>query len=115
LIADELNIKNIIWSVDLPQEVLDNPKSMKGSMDYKIALDTVITDTLRDEGDMREFVRTIQDMRKTADLVPSDRVSVNLTHAEPAWFAGELGRELMQTVGADRVVWGSSEDVVQKL
>lgn len=115
LIADELNIKNVVWSADLPQEALDNPKCMKGSMDYKIALDTTITDTLRDEGDMREFVRTIQDMRKNANLVPSDRVVASLTHVEPSWFAGELGRELMQIVGADRVEWGSSENMVQKI
>ncbi|MEM1041323.1 MAG: isoleucine--tRNA ligase [Bacteroidota bacterium] len=41
-----------------------------------VALDTTITDALRDEGVMREFVNRVQNLRKTAAFAVADRIFV---------------------------------------
>ncbi len=60
LILDEVNIKEVAFDAELVDEVV---------------LDTKITDELREEGNLREFTRSIQDLRK-----------------KTGFMAGELGR-----------------------
>lgn len=88
IIADELNVKEVHVQPDLGDSV---------------ALQKEVTQDLRDEGDMREISRAIQEMRKNADLMPGDRVIVSLVEAEPEWFASTLGNEMMRSVGADQI------------
>jgi isoleucyl-tRNA synthetase len=59
LIKDELNVKEIVFNKNLENE---------------IELDTEITPELKQEGDYRELVRALQDMRKEIGLTPSDIV-----------------------------------------
>ena len=99
IVKDELNIKEIVMS-DAVQE-------------GTVELDTIITDALRDEGDMRELVRKIQDLRKTSGCEPRDRVMVTLTDTEPAWFA-MYQAEICKTVGAEKIVWGGESEKVEK-
>jgi isoleucyl-tRNA synthetase len=100
IICDELNVKDVYVQPELGESVV---------------LQTEITDALRDEGEMRDLVRQIQDMRKNADLMPSDRVVVHLEITEPTWFGNnELKNELLSTVGAESIIWGSSENKVEK-
>jgi isoleucyl-tRNA synthetase len=103
IIKDELNIKQVITDETL---TLD-----------QVVLDTVITDDLRDEGDMRDIIRSIQDMRKSAELVPSDMVTVTLSTAQPAWFNHKQAftAELLTTVGAREIVWGAKQNKVEKV
>ncbi|HEY4517176.1 MAG TPA: isoleucine--tRNA ligase [Candidatus Paceibacterota bacterium] len=54
IIADEVNVKNILAGKD-------------------IALDTNITDELREEGTLRDIIRDIQAFRKESGLQPKDR------------------------------------------
>lgn len=100
IIKDELNVKDIVQDESLG--------------DGEVKLDTEITEELRNEGDMRELVRKIQDMRKTADLVPSDRVVVSLTESEPSWFS-KFEQEMTSTVGAQKILWGQDEMKVEKV
>ena len=62
IIKEEINVKNIIF---------DN--SLKEPME----LDTNITPELKEEGDLRELVRQIQEMRKALKLTPQDRIALN--------------------------------------
>jgi isoleucyl-tRNA synthetase len=57
LIADEVNVKEVV-------------------LGDALALDTTITDALRQEGMLREVVRFVQDMRKQAGLTPDDVIQV---------------------------------------
>lgn len=57
LIREEVNVKEISFG-----------KSLK--------LETKITAELKEEGMIREIIRHIQEMRKTADLKPKDKISV---------------------------------------
>jgi len=74
VIKDELNVKDLIENKNLEAEVF---------------LDTKITPELKEEGDYRELVRGLQDMRKKAGLTPSDVVLFSME-------TNEAGRKLIQ-------------------
>jgi isoleucyl-tRNA synthetase len=65
LIKDELNVKEIIFD-----ETIDSAQAMK--------LDTTLTPELVAEGQAREFIRAVQDIRKKMKLNPSDIVSLKI-------------------------------------
>ena len=56
LVKDELNVKEIVF----------DPHASG------IFLDTILTPALKEEGDLRELLRKIQDMRKEKGLTVSD-------------------------------------------
>ncbi len=57
IIRDELNLKEIVSRSDLPTE---------------LELDTTLTAELREEGELRDLMRVIQDARKEAGLLPGE-------------------------------------------
>jgi isoleucyl-tRNA synthetase len=61
LIKDEVNIKEIEFDQNITEEVW---------------LDTNITLALQNEGNVREFIRTIQDFRKEKQLLPTDLIDL---------------------------------------
>jgi len=63
LIQDEVNIKEIVFDVELLNEVV---------------LDTKISEELQKEGNLRELVRFIQDLRKKSGLNPGDLAVLKL-------------------------------------
>ncbi|MFA6177823.1 MAG: class I tRNA ligase family protein [Candidatus Paceibacterota bacterium] len=69
LIKDELNVKEII--------------------NGELMLDTNITPELKQEGDYRELVRALQDMRKNQGLTPSDIINISFE-------TDKSGRELIE-------------------
>ena len=62
LVKDEVNVKDVFFDEKLENEVW---------------LDTEITPELKDEGNLREFIRALQDMRKKAGLRPDQKVTLN--------------------------------------
>jgi len=66
LIEDELNVKEVLFDVELEEAAV---------------LDTAITETLKAEGDYRELIRAVQDLRKQQGLTPSDVISVTVSPA----------------------------------
>ena len=64
LIKDELNVKTVLIDESQNEDVI---------------LDTVITEELQKEGDMRKLIRAVQDMRKTKGLVQSDEISLTVS------------------------------------
>jgi len=67
LIKDEVNVKEIIFDSTIEKEA---------------ELDTNITEELKEEGIMREIVRAVQAERKNQNLVPQDKISVELFLSE---------------------------------
>lgn len=78
LIKDEINVKEIIFDSNIEKEV---------------ELDTNITEELREEGMMREIVRAVQAERKNQNLVPQDKISVELFLPETERKIVEKNRE----------------------
>ena len=64
-----------------------------------VALDTTITPELLSEGDARELVRNIQDLRKDADYAISDRIIVQLDGPYPHEWVGYIMDEVLGTLG----------------
>jgi isoleucyl-tRNA synthetase len=80
VIKDELNIKEVVVDEAIP----------KG----EVVLETEITPELRAEGMVRELMRAMQDMRKAADLTPSDVITLSIE-------ADEDGVELIEKFADD--------------
>ncbi|MBI3631677.1 MAG: class I tRNA ligase family protein [Candidatus Staskawiczbacteria bacterium] len=68
LIKDEVNTKKIIFDTKIKSD---------------LELDTKITQELKEEGIVRDIIRSIQDMRKKTRLKPEDKILV--------FFSGESG------------------------
>ncbi len=86
IIKDELNIKYIEF--------------INGN-EQKVELDTHITEELKQEGNYRELIRAIQDMRKKKGLSPNDIVSLSIaTSVDGQEIINKFKIELLKTVGA---------------
>ena len=59
------------------------------------ALDIEVNDELEVEGRARDFVRLVQQARREADLVVSDRIELAVRASEPWIVAIEAHRELI--------------------
>lgn len=94
LIKDEMNVKEVVIDVSVT----------KG----EVVLDTTITDALKKEGEVRDLVREIQDLRKKANLqpkelatliVPSEKVDfVVASWAEIAKMTNLTGKEVGESL-----------------
>ncbi len=70
----------------------------------KLILDTVITSELKEEGDLRELLRALQEMRKKAGLTPSDMVNLAIeTDSAGRQFAEKFENEIKKTVLVSRI------------
>ncbi len=88
LIKEELNVKEVI-----------NGESA--------GFNETITPELKAEGDYRELVRAVQDIRKEKELLPSDVVSITLSpNAEG--FIAQYMEEFKNTVGAQKVSFATN-------
>jgi len=67
IIADEINVKRI----ELVEKL---PTGAGWALKNKVALDTKITQELREEGAVREIVRAVNALRKEAGLTPNDKI-----------------------------------------
>lgn len=95
LVLDEVNVKDI-----------DHNPHIEG----KAGLDTTITPELKAEGDMREFVRQVQDLRKTMGLETKDRIHLCVqTSQEGEYVVDAFRREIEKIIGAEHIAFGVNE------
>ncbi len=87
VLKDELNVKEVVESDSLKDQVL---------------LDPEMTPELKKEGDFRELVRAIQDLRKQKGLMPSDSINIKLPDSYKE-LAATFGDELKKTVTAKNI------------
>ena len=79
IIGEELNVKEV---------------KQDKNLETALVLDADITPELKQEGNYREFVRSVQDMRKKLGLTPSDRITLLIG-------ANEEGKKLIKTFEVD--------------
>lgn len=95
IIADEVNIKEVVFDANVTE---------------RVELDTKITPELKMEGDARDFIRAVQEMRKQKGLAPQDRISLKIQTSdggEAVMKAFET--EIKRVVGADSVAFTNAE------
>lgn len=97
ILSDELNVKQVNFSKD-------------GA--FEIVLDFTITPELKKEGDYRELVRGVQELRKKAGLTPSDTISLSLSDNAKNFLA-PFEEDMKKTVLAKELSYGdtSGEEV----
>ena len=96
LIKDELNVKEVCFE-----------EKIEGD----IKLDVTITSELKEEGQVREFIRAVQDLRKKEKLNPKDIVSLSVsTNENGKSFVEKWRAEISQAVNIKGIDF--SEDVV---
>ncbi len=76
IIKEELNIKNVSFSNFAFDEQAKNMGEVNG---IQLELNIKLTDELKMEGQAREIIRAIQQMRKEADYQLDDRIEINYT------------------------------------
>ncbi len=90
ILKDELNIKDV--------EFIEGEEK-------KVELDTYITEDLHTEGQYRELVRAVQDLRKKAGLNPSDLINLEIkTGVEGQGVINKFKSELQKSVGAREIL-----------
>ena len=96
LIKDEVNVKEIFFGWEMDEDVL---------------LDTHITQELKQEGQIRELVRYIQELRKTAKLEPSDKASLTIkTSAQGEALVKIFEDEIRKTAVLKTIIFDSFVD-----
>jgi isoleucyl-tRNA synthetase len=98
LIKEELNIKKVLFGT--PTGEVKN-----------ITIDTDITPELKLEGEYRELVRLVQDLRKEKGLQPADVITLSLP-AKYQDIVSMFGEELKKTVGAKEVSINGEEIIL---
>lgn len=101
ILKDELNIKDV---------VLDEGE------DQKVELDIEITEDLKKEGQYRELIRAIQDIRKKNGLNPSDVITLNIrTDASGQELINKFKSELMKAVIAKEIFFKENDGTETKI
>ncbi len=99
LIKDEANIKSISFEESLPSEV---------------SLDTVITEELKKEGQLRELMRAVQDLRKQAGLLPGEEAVLHIEISDEGkeWLSSVTPELSRATILRDVLVTSVSGDAL---
>ncbi|MHB8511231.1 MAG: isoleucine--tRNA ligase [Actinomycetota bacterium] len=81
MIAEELNVKQVICQQEAPTGSVTS--ATDGSL--TVSIDTEISASLRAEGNARELVRGVQNLRKSSGLEVSDRIELYLECSDELW------------------------------
>ncbi len=78
--------------------------------DGNVSIDTSLTPELKMEGDARDFIRAVQEMRKQKGLEPNDRIELVVqTSDEGQAILKTFESEIKRVVGADSIQFGNAE------
>jgi len=78
LICDELNVKSATWTSEKPES--RHAFACEEAHSLWVGLDTTLNSALKEEGEIREFIRQIQNIRKRHHLRPKERITCGFTH-----------------------------------
>jgi isoleucyl-tRNA synthetase len=95
LILEEVNVKKVIFDSEI---------------ELPLVLDTNITPELKEEGEYRELLRSIQDLRKRKGLTPKDRPKLVIFCDDSAKeFIEKFKVQLSKTASLDSIVYEQVE------
>lgn len=91
-------------SEELSAVVLDEVNAKSYQLSDKVEIDTNLTPELKQEGDARELIRAIQDLRKQAGLNAKDRITLNIQTSDGGEaVVKNFMDEIKNTVGATEI------------
>jgi len=93
IIKDEVNVKEIIFKKELGKEV---------------SLDTNLTEELKKEGALRDFIRSVQSMRKNAKLEMNDLIKLTVS-PNGKDFVMEFEDEIKNSANVSEIVFDENE------
>ena len=103
-----LTVSNVPES--MKQLVLDEVNVKEVRSGDTVVLSTEITPELQAEGDAREFMRSVQDMRKKAGLEASDRIVLTVQTSDGGEaIVKQFQNDIQETVGANEIEFGDAE------
>lgn len=82
IICEEVNVKEVVFAKKIAAK---EGWGVKSEDDLTVGLHLKITSALQQEGDAREIVRNIQEMRKRAGYEISDRIIIGYAGADPVF------------------------------
>ena len=101
LIKDEINVKSIDFDENLEGEV---------------ELDIEITEELKKEGDVREFVRAVQALRKEKGLVATDAVTLKVeTDEKGKGFLEANAEQIKKPTNTSEIIFQENDGVELKI
>ncbi|MFA5838966.1 MAG: class I tRNA ligase family protein [Candidatus Paceibacterota bacterium] len=106
ILKDELNVKEIKFIEGEAKSTQSGSLDASGEAfrEKKVELDTNITEELKQEGNYRELVRAIQDIRKKNRLNPNDIVILQIsTSMNGQKLINKFKKELMKAVSAKEI------------
>lgn len=106
ILKEEINVKTIEFK-PVAQFTLVFSCNTEGK--YKIALDTTLTDGLKQEGVLRELVRSVQEARQNAGCAPQDAIALALGLPPELAFVAQHGDFLKKETKARSVAFGQTE------
>jgi isoleucyl-tRNA synthetase len=115
IILSEVNAKayKVVPYAHTEKGAQEEPVAIQKNLTYNILLveiDTNITPALKAEGDVREFIRGVQEKRKSEALVPSDRVVLLVQTSDGGQtLLTEFKADIMKVVGATDIVFGEAQ------
>lgn len=115
----KIKVRQVLASVSLPVSSLDDAYQtlVKEELnvhaiifDRELALDTKLTPELIAEGQMREFIRAVQNMRKEKGLDARDEVSLKiLTDDAGEVFIDRFKEEIQKTAGIAEIIFEKTQ------
>ena len=95
LLKEELNVKDVVYERELI---------------ISFELDLSITPELKMEGDTRDFIRAVQEMRKEKGLMPNDRIKLLVqTSGDGEVVLKTFESDIKKVTGADDIAFGPTE------
>ena len=97
VICEEVNVKTVIWEAS--------------EKESRIALDTTITPELKAEGDMRELIRAVQNVRKTEKLGITQHIHILHIPNTYKHLRDEQIQQVQKITLADTIVWNDTNAI----
>ena len=115
IIRDEVNVKVVAYDEELNVSVENNQDLRKGEAGgVLVALDIKLTQELKEEGELRDIIRLVQEARKKNNFIPQDMGVVTVTGSTAMTAAVKKYEDILKkTVGASRVTYNEGDTGVE--
>jgi len=104
LVLDEVNVKSVSSDLNFVESIVNDDKS--------IILNLTISDSLKQEGILRDFLRKVQDLRKASNLKVEDKIRLIYSELDISETNIELNKETLEKkVNASEIIKGTETKI----